>query len=170
MSMNELEALFVSIQPQEDVRCHSFFCHNLASWLFVPSEILLCEDCYTLNRDNDVCPYCGKWYPNQMTHCPHCGWVFNPLTIAPGLAEWEAGPQHRERKKIGLEVLIARVSPEHMAWHEKFKFAVICKFDGSLWVRDVHGSTPYEYPARDGSEVLAIVGETIARDAGWRLL
>ena len=169
MSMYEFEALFVPVQPQEGMQCHSMFCHNIASWLFVASEILLCEDCYLLNRDNEVCPYCGQWYPNQMTHCPHCGWVFNPIVIAPGLAEWEGGPQHRERRKMGLETIVASVSPEQSAWHEGFKFAVICKLDGSLWVRDAHGSTIYEYPARDADDVLAILGETTSRDAGWRL-
>ncbi len=169
MSSYEFEALFVPVQPQEGVQCHSLFCHKSASWLFAASEILLCESCYILNRDNDVCPYCGKWYSKQMTHCPHCGWVFNPLVVAPGLTEQEGGPQSQERTKTGLETLIALVSPSHMAWHEGFKFAVICKLDGSLWVRDVHDSTPYEYPARDANEVLAILGET-ARDRGWRLL
>ena len=170
MSLNEYEAFFVRVEPQEGVRCHSMFCHNVASWLFVSSEILLCEDCYLLNRDNEVCPYCGKWYAKQLTHCPHCGWVFNPITIVPGLVEWEGGLQHRERKKTGLETIVARVSPEHMAWHKGFQVAVVCKFDGSLCVRYMHGETLYEYPARDSSDVLKLLGERIACDAEWRLL
>jgi len=69
-----------------------------------------------------------------------------------------------------LTALVALVSLDNIAWHEEFKYAVICKVDGSLWVRDMHSSPPYEYPARDVDEVLAIFGDSTANNPYWQLL
>lgn len=65
--------------------CQESGCQNVASWCFVPVPCLLCDVCYGLYRDSDVCPCCGVWYSARLVRCPHCGYVFNPVVIVPGL-------------------------------------------------------------------------------------
>ncbi len=69
-----------------------------------------------------------------------------------------------------LTALIERVAFEHIAWHDACKLAVIRKWDGSWWVRWFVAGVLYEWPACDSSEALAIVGERLSADVGWRLL
>ena len=69
-----------------------------------------------------------------------------------------------------LIALVGCVVPEHMAWHEQYQLAVLRKWDGSWWVRWVVDAVLYEWSAQDSAEVVAIIGESIAADVGWRLL
>jgi hypothetical protein len=69
-----------------------------------------------------------------------------------------------------LLALISFVNVSHMLWNEAFQVGIVCKIDGSLWVRWFVDSTLYEVPASESDEVIAMVGKRVASDEGWRLL
>jgi hypothetical protein len=84
------DPLFIPLVGPVGCPCQELGCQNVASWCFVPVPSLLCDVCYERCRGSDVCPCCGEWYPARKVQCPHCGYVFDPVVVVPGLCEFRS--------------------------------------------------------------------------------